>query len=114
MEVLSRKTYVETGKSIPRIYMTAKQLSEYEGMTPAHYRAVFQEIEDQIRAGRYPRTAVSETKPQSVNYYVYRDYLSNRRRLKNRNLKKTVDPFNPAEIAQLCPLIREVIVMGEV
>ena len=34
MEVLSRKTYVETGKSIPRIYMTAKQLSEYEGMTP--------------------------------------------------------------------------------
>ena len=56
MEVLSRKTYVETGKSLPRIYMTAKQLSEYEGMTPSHYRAVFQEIEEQIRAGRYPRT----------------------------------------------------------
>lgn len=113
MEVLSRKTYVETGKSLPRIFMTANQLSEYEGMTASHYRSIFQEIEEQIRCGRYPKTAMSDTRPQSVNYYVYRDYLSNRRRLKNRNLKKTVDPFNPAEIAQICPIIREVIVMGE-
>lgn len=93
--------------------MTAKQLSEYEGMTASHYRSIFQEIEEQIRGGRYTKTAMSDTRPQSVNYYVYRDYLSNRRRLKNRNLKKTVSPFNPAEIAQICPIIREVIVMGE-
>ena len=113
MEVLSRKTYVETGKSLPRIYMTAKQLSEYEGMTPAHYRAVFQEIEDQIGAGRYPRAALSDGKPRSVNYYVYRDYIANRKRLKNKNLRKMVKPFNPAEIAALCPLVREVVIMGD-
>ena len=33
MEILSHQTYIETGKSIPRLFMTAKQLSEYEGLT---------------------------------------------------------------------------------
>ena len=112
MEVLSRKTYIETGKSLPRIFMTANQLSEYEGMTAAHYRQVICEIEDQIVEGRYPQSAVGGD-PRSVNYYVYRDYMSNRKRLKSRNLKKTVKPFNAAEVAAICPIIREVVVMGE-
>ena len=118
MEVLSRKTYIETGKSLPRIFMTANQLSEYEGMTAAHYRQVICEIEDQIEEGRYPRSAVGGD-PRSVNYYVYRDYMcytperTNRKRLKSRNLKKTVKPFNAAEVAALCPIVREVVVMGD-
>lgn len=113
MEVLSRKVYVETGKSFPRLFMTAEQLSEYEGMTGAHYRQIFSEIEAQIGNGRYPKSSLSDGKPRSVNYYVYRDYLANRKRLRDRNLRKTVDPFSPAEIAQICPLVREVVVMGE-
>lgn len=113
MEVLSRKTYIETGKSFPRLFMTADQLSAYEGMSGTHYRMIFNEIKDQIISGRYPPAALSEGKPRSVNYYVYRDYIANRERLKNRNMKKTVKPFNPGEIAALCPLVREVVVMGE-
>lgn len=113
MEVLSRKTYIETGKSIPRLFMTAKQLFEYEGMTAAHYRQVFCEIEEQIRNGRYPLLSMSGDKPRSVNYYVYRDYITNRRRLKDRNLKKMVKPFNPAEIASICPMVREVLVVAD-
>ncbi len=113
MEVLSRKTYVETGKSFPRLFMTAEQLSAYEGMTGAHYRKVFNEIQEQIEAGRYPKTALSDSMPRSVNYYVYRDYLANRRRLHDRSLKKLVKPFNPAEIAALCPLVREVVVVAD-
>ena len=52
MEVLSRKTYVETGKSLPRIYMTAKQLSEYDrellvaGIPLSDENALRQAIED--------------------------------------------------------------------
>ena len=111
MEVMSRKTYIETGKSSPKLFMTADQLSEYEGMSGAHYRSIIREIEKQIKEGRYPETAIGGS-PRSVNYYVYRDYMTNRRRLRNRNLKKTVKPFNPAEIAQICPLVREVVVMG--
>ena len=113
MEVLSRKTYVEVGKSVPRLFMTANQLAEYEGMTSGHYRQVFQEIEEQIQNGRYSNAALTDEKPKSVSYYVYRDYIANRKKLKNKTLKKYVKPFNPAEIATLCPIVREVIVMGE-
>lgn len=112
MEVMDRKTYIETGRSFPKLFMTAKQLSEYEGLTPSHYRNIFREIEDQIKAGRYPEVAIGESDPRSVNYYVYRDYMANRRRLRDRNLKKTVKPFDPAEIAKICPLVREVVIMG--
>lgn len=113
MQVLSRRTYMDTGQSIPRLFMTAQQLSKYEGMTPARYQQIFREISAWIDNGRYPETAMSDSKPHSVNYYVYRDYMANRSKLRNRNLRKTVKPFNPAEIAAICPMVREVVVMGE-
>ena len=111
MEVMSRKTYVETGKGFTKLYMTANQLSEYEGMSGSYYRGIFREIENQIEEGRYPKTAIGGD-PRSVNYYVYRDYVTNRRALRDRNLNKTVKPFDPGEVARLCPLVREVVVMG--
>ena len=113
MEVLSRKTYVETGKSFPKLFMTAKQLSEYEGHKENYYRIIFREIDSQIKDGRYSETAMGDGDPRSVNYYVYRDYITNRRKLKDKNLKKHVKPFNPAEIAAMCPLVREVVVVSE-
>ena len=113
MEILSRQTYVETGKSIPRLFMTAKQLSEYEGLTEGYYRKIFSEVSEQIVSGRYPEAALTDSAPRSISYYVYRDYMTNRKRLKDRALKKYVRPFNPAEVAAICPIIKEVIVMGE-
>lgn len=113
METLSRKTYIETGGSFPRLFMTVKQLKEYEGMSESYYRQIFREIMDQIAAGRYPAAAMGSDEPRSVNYYVYRDYVSNRKRIKSKNMKKIVQPFNPAEVAAICPLVREVIVMAE-
>lgn len=113
MEVLSRKTYVETGKSFPKLFMTAKQLSEYEGHKENYYRTIFREIDKQIEDGRYSETAMGDGDPRSVNYYVYRDYITNRRKLKDKNLRKHVKPFNPAEIAVICPLVREVVVVSE-
>ena len=114
MEVLSRQTYVETGKSFPKLFMTAKQLSEYEGHKENYYRTIFREIDDQIKDGRYSATSMGDGDPRSVNYYVYRDYITNRRKLKDKNLKKHVKPFNPAEIAAICPLVREVVVVSEI
>lgn len=114
MEIMSRKTYVETGKSYPRLFMTAKQLSEYEGHKENYYRTIFREIDDQIKDGRYSATSMGDGDPRSVNYYVYRDYITNRRKLKDKNLKKHVKPFNPAEIAAICPLVREVVVVSEI
>lgn len=113
MEILSRQTYIETGKSIPRLFMTAKQLSEYEGLTEGYYRKIFSEVSEQIVSGRYPEAALTDSAPRSINYYVYRDYMTNRKRLKDRTLKKYVPDFNPGEIARICPMLREVIVMEE-
>ena len=114
MEVLSRNTYVEMGKSFPKLFMTAKQLSEYEGHKENYYRTIFREIDVQIKDGRYSETAMGDGDPRSVNYYVYRDYITNRRKLKDKNLRKHVKPFNPAEIAVICPLVREVVVVSEI
>lgn len=110
MGVKSRMTVVENGKSFPKLYMTAKQLSEYEGKSPDTYRSIIHEIEYQIRIGRYPRSAIGNGKPMDVNYYVYRDYMANREMLMNKNAKKLVPAFNPSEIAMICPLVKEVIV----
>ena len=94
--------------------MTAKQLSEYEGHKENYYRTIFREIDDQIKDGRYSATSMGDGDPRSVNYYVYRDYITNRRKLKDKNLRKHVKPFNPAEIAVICPLVREVVVVSEI
>lgn len=112
MEVLSRKTYIETGKSVPRIFMTAKQLSEYEGMTLSHYYHIFGEMAEEVKTGRYPEVVLGGS-PVSVNYYAYRDYITNRKALRDRNMRKRVKPFDPAEVSRLCPIVREVIVMGD-
>lgn len=49
----------------------------------------------------------------SVNYYAYRDYITNRKALRDRNARKRVKPFDPAEVARLCPIVRGVIVMED-
>lgn len=40
------RTYIESGRSIPKLYMTAKQLSEYEEMSESYYRKIFTEISE--------------------------------------------------------------------
>lgn len=112
MEVLSRKIYADTGASIPKLYMTPKQLCEFEGRSETFFRKIFAELSNQIKLGRYPQTAMGSS-PQSVNYYVYRDYMTNRKMLLDRNLKKVVKPFNPAEVAAICPIVREVVIIAE-
>lgn len=32
---------------------------------------------------------------------------------RDRNARKIVKPFDPAEVAKICPIVREVIVMGD-
>lgn len=112
MEVLSRKIFIDTGNSIPKLYMTPKQLCKFEGRSESFFRKIFTELSDQIRLGRYPQTAMGSD-PKSVNYYVYRDYMTNRKMLLDRNLKKVVKPFNPAEVAAICPIVREVVTIAE-
>lgn len=105
------KTFVEYG-SLPRLYMTAVQLAEYEGKSATRCREIIHEIEKEVQRGRYPATAVG-TAPLQVNYFVYRDYATYKSRLANKTLRKNVPPFDAGEIARICPVIKQVIVMNE-
>lgn len=42
-----------------------------------------------------------------------KDWKSPCNNVRGRNARKRVKPFDPAEVARLCPIVREAIVMGE-
>lgn len=113
MEALSKTRYIVTGKSVPKIYMSPRQLAAYEEVSPASISLRIKEIKEQIKAGRYPKAAVMDSTPVKVNFYVYFDYMNHRKRLRDRRLAKLVEPFNPSEIAFLCPIVQEVITVSE-
>ena len=61
------------------------------------------EIRSEIEQGRYPKNAfIKDGGFAWVNYYVWLDYLHNRKMLKEKNARKHVDPFNSSEWKALC------------
>lgn len=59
------------------------------------------EIEDEVLKGRYPNNSViRDGGIVRVNYLVFIDYMTNRQRLLQPNLRKYVEPFNAFEIAK--------------
>lgn len=62
------------------------------------------EIEEQIKKGRYNRYAIIRGGKTMVNYFVYYDYSKYRKMLKDRHACKFAPPFEPQEIAQITPV----------
>lgn len=59
------------------------------------------ELVGEIKSGRYNELAVIKDGGfVFVNYLALIDYLSNRQRLRNKNLRKTVPPYEPKKVAQ--------------
>ena len=59
------------------------------------------EIEDEVLKGRYPTNSViRDGGIVRVNHLVFIDYMTNRQRLLQPNLRKYVEPFNAFEIAK--------------
>lgn len=59
------------------------------------------EIEDEVLKGRYPNNSViRDGGIVRVNHLVFIDYMTNRQRLLQPNLRKYVEPFNAFEIAK--------------
>lgn len=105
-------TYLETGESAPKLFMSTKEISKYEGKSETFVRKVFREIETFL-GERYPACLMGQDKPRTVSYYVYRDYISHRDQLQNRNTRKYVEPYNPMEIAKSCPMLIKVITIDK-
>ena len=59
------------------------------------------EIEDEVLKGRYPNNSViRDGGIVRVNHLVFIDYMNNRQRLLQPNLRKYIEPFNAYEIAR--------------
>jgi hypothetical protein len=90
--------------------MTVKQLSKLTGDSTTTIRHRIPGIREQIRKGRYNEYVLIEAKKGTrINFYAYYDYEKYREALENRNTCKAVPPFDPERIAQVCPVVQEVI-----
>lgn len=80
-------------------YLSMDALGNKYGLSKQVIRKRVREIETEI-GNRYSRNAViTDGKIVLINVFVFLDWLSNRKLLKDSNAKKYVKPFNAAEWA---------------
>lgn len=90
-------TYLTPIKASP--YKTISDLSEELGVSKVTIHARKKELEaEKERYG--PHTVISDCGIVLINYLAWIDYLKYRARLKEKNLRKTVPPYNPMEVAR--------------
>ena len=81
-------------------YVTKKQLCKELELSGNTVKDRINEIEDEIKKGRYDEYAViRDGQLLAVNYYVWIDYLTYRQRLREKNLRKFVPAFDPGKVA---------------
>lgn len=62
-------------------------------------------IKDEIENGRYNPYVVSGSR---VNFYAVVDYNKYKSLLKDKNMRKTVPPFDPVAISEVCGFYQKV------
>ena len=90
-------------------YLTPRQITEILGCSDRHARTIIAGVREQITKGRYNRYAILDSGDIRVNIYAYYDYEKYRRLLNDKNACKVVPPFNPLELAAMCPVVERVI-----
>lgn len=89
--------YVESIRGYP--YMSKQQLADEFHISKSTVFSRMKEIQQEIQKGRYSDFAIIEDgNIVLVNVLVFIDYLTYRRKLKEKNARKYVPEFNPAEI----------------
>ena len=83
---------------------TYEQLSVNFPMCKATFCTIISEIRQEIQAGRYSQCTLIDEKPVRVSPLVLIDYMANRKLLKNKNARKTVKPFNAADLRDNYPI----------
>ena len=92
-------TYMESIKGIP--YKGKLVLAKELGISPGTVNNRCKEIKTEILNGRYPDWSIIEDGGlKLINYLVFIDYLNNRQKLLEPNLRKYVGPFEPHKVAQ--------------
>lgn len=91
-------------------YLTVKQVAEETGRTQRTVSNKVKGIRKEIENGRYSPYALPDG---LISWYVYLDYLTYEKRLADKNLRKTVPAFDPAEIERLSGFKTKVIDLDE-
>lgn len=77
-----------------KMYVNKAELSRCFGVSPPTVYRRVAGIEEEIKKGRYNRYAIADG---LVSVAVFVDYTKYQKRLNDRNLRKTVPPFNMQE-----------------
>jgi DNA-binding Lrp family transcriptional regulator len=90
---------MESTKGVP--YKSKVVLAKELGISPGTVNNRAKEIKEEVLSGRYPDCSVIEDGGlKLINYLVFIDYLNNRQKLREPNLRKYVQPFDAYEIAK--------------
>ena len=92
-------TNMESTSGVP--YKSKVVLAKELGISPGTVNNRAKEIKEEVLNGRYPECSVIEDGGlKLINYLVFIDYLNNRQKLREPNLRKYVQPFDAYEIAK--------------
>lgn len=98
-------------------YMTMGKLAqEFKYSAPTIKKRV-DEIQEEIRKGRYIPQAIMRGSDVRVNVYVFIDYMTWRGELQNKNTRKHVPPFTgetARSIADICGYFQHPVTMADV
>ena len=87
-------------------WMSSKDLAAELGLSVSFIKTVVQEFKAEIEAGRYSPYVVAG---ERYNFYAIIDFMTFRKRLKDKNMRKYVPPFKPSEIAELSGFCQKVV-----
>lgn len=94
-----RITTIEATNGSP--YISRANISQQMSMCLSSVDNRIREIKKEIQSGRYPESSVIKDGGfVLVNYLVFIDYMNNRQKLLESNLRKYVGPFRPAQVAR--------------
>lgn len=88
---------IEITKGSP-LYLGQAQIKEYWGIGKTTFYTRIREFKKEVEAGRYPRTSIIEDGHFTwIHAYAWADFLANRRKLLQKNTRKTVKPYDVKE-----------------
>ena len=84
-----------------RMAMTRNEIARSFGISPKTVDARVKEIDEEVKAKRYgPHSIMRDIGIVLINPLVFADYMTYRSRLKNKNLRKNVPPYNAYETSR--------------
>lgn len=82
-----------------RTYFTVSELSKMYHRSPTTVNSYLAEIQSDSRY-KDNMILIEDSRPKLINVNIFEDYLFNRTYLRNRNLRKHLDPFDPVMVAR--------------